>query len=157
MSNSIGVGSVIEIQKVGLEAAALLAELHAACLAPAWNEQMIAGLLASPGGRAWIASLEGQPVGFSIVRQAADEAEILAIGVLPSERRSGIGRMLLASTANDCATAGMSRLYLEVAVSNSEAIKIYEAVGFLPVGSRKCYYRIKEMAEDAVIMRLDLL
>lgn len=147
----------VDIRQAGPEFAGVLAVLHGACLSPAWRETAIAGLLASPGGRAWTATLAGRPIGFAMVRQAADEAEILAIGVLQSERRSGIGRALLAAVIEDCRTDGTSRLYLEVAASNSAARRAYEASGFVSVGGRRGYYRTGGTTEDAIIMRRDLM
>lgn len=147
----------IEIQPAGPEFAPVITALYGACFSPVWRESAIVGLLTGLGGRGWAATCDGRPVGFALVRQAADEAEILAIGVLPSDRKRGIGRALLAAMIDDCRANGASRLYLEVAASNNAARQIYQAAGFAAVGRRNGYYRTKDAVEDAVIMRRDLM
>lgn len=147
----------IGILNASQEATGVLAALHGACLSPAWSEAMIASLLATPGGRAWIALKDDRPVGFSMIRQAADEAELLAIGVLATDRGRGIGRALLTATIEECTRAGLAHMYLEVARSNSAARKTYCSSGFFIVGHRQGYYRSAEKKEDAIVMRRNLM
>jgi ribosomal-protein-alanine N-acetyltransferase len=53
--------------------------------------------------------------------------------------------------------AGTARAFLEVAVDNDPAIKLYELMGFERNGLRKAYYDLGEGAfMDALVMRLDL-
>jgi len=59
-----------------------LAPLHAACFAEAWSAETFDRLLAQPGVFARIACDQDNIVGFILVRAAADEAEILSLGVL---------------------------------------------------------------------------
>ncbi|MEM7441946.1 MAG: ribosomal protein S18-alanine N-acetyltransferase [Pseudomonadota bacterium] len=146
-----------EVRVVGPEASELLAALYAECLSPAWSAATIASLLSSPGGHGWIAAVGERPVGLALIREAADEAEILAIGVLPSERRKGVGRALLSALTAYCAAHHLSRLFLEVAKSNVAARHTYETVGFRPVGHRRNYYRSKSCVEDAIVMRLNIV
>ncbi len=147
----------VQVQLAGVDYAALIAALHAACLSPPWSEATIARLLGGPGGLGWIATLDDQPAGFALIRQAADEAEILAIGVLPAKRRRGVGRALLTAIIGQCASNGLSRLYLEVAASNTAAKCVYGSAGFTQVGRRRRYYRAGETCEDALVMRRDLV
>jgi len=147
----------VQVQLAGVDYAALIAALHAACLSPPWSEATIARLLGGPGGLGWIATLDDRPVGFALIREAADEAEILAIGVLPAKRRRGVGRALLMAVIGQCASNGLSRLYLEVAASNKAATSVYGAAGFTQVGRRRRYYQAGEVREDALVMRRDLV
>lgn len=93
------------------------------------------------------------PVGFAIWRLAADEAEILTIGVIPEARRRGIAACLLARIIQDAEIAGVVSMFLEVDAGNDGAIGLYEAAGFEPVGARARYYR---SGADALIMQKDL-
>lgn len=147
----------LQVQLAGVEFAALIAALHAACMSPPWSEATIARLLAGAGGLGWIATLDDQPVGFALIREAADEAEILAIGVLPAKRRLGVGQALLKAVIGQCASNGLARLYLEVAASNSAAKNAYGRAGFRQVGQRRRYYGAGETREDALVMRRDLV
>ncbi|MEO1205187.1 MAG: ribosomal protein S18-alanine N-acetyltransferase [Pseudomonadota bacterium] len=94
-----------------------------------------------------------QPVGFAFARIAADEAEILTIGVSALHQSSGIGAALLRELAKSVRTHGAHRLFLEVAKNNAPALKLYARAGFEKVGTRRGYYQSTNgTAMDAIIM-----
>jgi len=129
-----------------------LAELHAASFAVPWTEGAFGELLATSGTFAF--ALED---GFIVVRAAADEAEILTLAVRPDCRRQGLGTMLVHAAAAHTHQLGSGRLFLEVAVSNLPAAKLYQRLGFHEVGRRKAYYAVAPgKYEDALILRSNL-
>jgi ribosomal-protein-alanine N-acetyltransferase len=115
--------------------------MHAACFQDRWSAAAFAGLLSTPGTFALIASVGGEPAGFVVVRVAADEAEILTLGVVPDWRRRKIGTALLHAAGTDSHKAGARRLFLEVAEDNPAARGLYGAAGFEAAGRRPGYYR----------------
>lgn len=129
-----------------------VAALHAACFDEAWSAAAIAALLATPGSFGVLSVSADLPAGFLLARVAADEAEILSLGVLPSLRRHGIARILLQSAATRAAESGAVRLFLEVASDNHAARALYLREGFALVGRRPCYYRRGAGALDALIL-----
>jgi tRNA threonylcarbamoyladenosine biosynthesis protein TsaB len=133
--------------------AELLAQLYAACLAGPWDAEFFSQVLGSPGGFGAIAEAHGATLGFILGRAAADEAEILAIGVLPAYRRSGAGSRLVADAARRAAELGATRLFLEVAEDNLAARALYRAQSFIEAGHRKSYYGV---GGDALILRRDI-
>lgn len=140
----------IAIAPAGAAAAGLLAALHQAAFPAApWNEPAMARLLAMPGAFALIATLDAEPAGFVLARVAADEAEIVTLGVAPARTRRGIGRHLLAATAHEAARRGAARLFLEVAEANLAARCLYAADGFREAGRRRRYY---PDGSDAVVL-----
>ncbi len=90
-------------------------------------------------------------VGYVIARAAADEAEILTLGVAGDARRQGIGRALVRAVRARVAVLGARAVYLEVRESNLAARRLYAAEGFAPVGRRPRYYR--RPTEDAIVLR----
>ena len=46
----------------------------------------------------------------------------------------------------------MQRIFLEVRVSNSQAVAFYQSMGFKAVGQRRDYYRTDDGREDAIVM-----
>jgi [ribosomal protein S18]-alanine N-acetyltransferase len=131
----------IRVDSVGPFDLQVLAILHAACFDDRWDEPAIAALLAMPGAFGLLASAVGLPAGFLLARVAADEAEILSIGVAPDRRRRGVGGHLL-ERALDCAAGGGGvRVLLEVAEDNIAARAFYLRYGFAVVGRRSGYYR----------------
>ena len=94
----------------------------------------------------------GSAVGFLLVRAVADEAEILTLGVAPDRRRVGVGGSLLSAATRFLMEQGVRRLFLEVAVDNDAARRLYEARGFATVGRRPAYLPGPAGARDALVM-----
>jgi ribosomal-protein-alanine N-acetyltransferase len=137
------------------------AALHGESFGPlgerAWTRQDLAGLLAAPGVMGLLLQAEGRDAGIALFRVAADEAELLTIGVRPAERRRGAGRRLLTAVIDHAREAGARALFLEVGADNPPARALYEANGFRVVGTRTAYYRRGDgPPADALIMRLSL-
>lgn len=135
----------------------VFAAIHRQCFARSWDEAAFAGLFDTPGTHGLIAAADdGVPLGLCLYRVVADQAEILTICVLPSARGTGAGKALIADAAADAAARGATRLFLEVAVTNAAARRLYAATGFDPIGLRKNYYKEqvdgREIAVDAEIL-----
>jgi ribosomal-protein-alanine N-acetyltransferase len=127
----------------------VVAALHARCFEDAWNAYTVGQVMRMPGAFGFHAVVPGNgaggdvPVGFALASGAADERELLSIGVLPAYRRSGIGRRLVESVIAESIARGAKRLFLEVAEDNAEAQRLYRMLGFVAVGRRPGYYRRK--------------
>jgi ribosomal-protein-alanine N-acetyltransferase len=93
-------------------------------------------------------------VGYSVLRRAADEAELLNLAVSPSHRRRGIGGNLLIQALDDARRFGARAVFLEVRTSNHVARAMYAGAGFEQAGRRQQYYR--RPVEDALILRYTL-
>ena len=89
-----------------------------------------------------------------MAHHAADEGEILNLGVAPAHRRCGVGRALAIATLEQLSAAGVRQVFLEVRESNVAARRLYEALGFREVGRRDGYYR--RPREAAVILRVPI-
>ncbi len=141
--------------------APLLAVLHAACFPRPWDEAAFASLLAAPGTFGFlVADPDGEPVAFTLCRVAADEAELLTVGVRPECRGRGISHLLLAQAADAARSLGAARMFLEVAVNNRPALALYRRHDFRCVGTREKYYREfvrgREAPIDAFVMEKTL-
>ena len=119
--------------------AQVLATIHAAAFPPAehWDAPAIMAQLSLPGGFGLFDPTGGMVLG----RIAADEAEILALAVIPARRRAGLGRALLAAAESHVGAAGGRVVFLEVAESNAAARGLYAAAGYREIGRRSRYYR----------------
>lgn len=143
----------------GPERAEEISALHATLFDPAWDTESIAKLLDHPGATALVA-MHGNPkviAGFVIGQLAADEAEILTIGVATEWQRKGLGKRLIEGLANAVRRAEAKRLFLEVAADNDAAFALYTGQGFTATGMRKGYYvRKGAQAADALTLALKL-
>ncbi len=132
--------------------------LHRLCFPQQWDQpwsrQAFAEMLAMPGTFGLMAHLapERAPAGLVVVRVAADEAEVLTIGVRGDTRRGGIGTALMAAAIAEARSRGARRLHLEVAEDNFAARRFYAGSGFEPVGKRAGYYARGALGNAAAIL-----
>jgi ribosomal-protein-alanine N-acetyltransferase len=124
--------------------AAVMAAVHGAAFPEEpWDEAAFAALLGQPG----VVGLLDMRGGVVLLRVAADEAEILTIGV--AVPRAGIGRGLMAAAMARARADGAATMFLEVAAANAAALGLYQALGFAAVGRREAYYN---NGGDAVVL-----
>lgn len=127
-----GIGDLDDVMRI------MTAAFHP-CFGEAWTRSQCAGILPMQGVTLTIAESGTVPVGFSLVRAVADEAELLLLAVDPAEQRRGIGQVLLDDFIAGALAAGAHRLHLEVREGNP-AIELYCASGFTAAGRRRSYY-----------------
>jgi len=131
-----------------------LVAIERACFSDPWTASGIRETIQYETARAFVAESGGKAVGYVMARISGEEGEILNLAVLPKSRRKGIARCLLDEALGSIVAAGVTEAYLEVRQSNGEAIALYQAHGFRPVGVRPDYYR--DPREDALVLRAPL-
>jgi [ribosomal protein S18]-alanine N-acetyltransferase len=141
----------VRLRRAEPKDAPLLAEIHASAFPPAqaWPGTTMETLLGMPGALGLIAESDGM----ILLRQAADEAEILTFAVRPEARGTGMGRALLEAGMVLLAAQGASTLLLEVAEDNAAALALYTAAGFLRTATRRDYYA---RGHHALLLKRDL-
>ncbi|WP_448585644.1 GNAT family N-acetyltransferase [Thermaurantiacus sp.] len=136
---------LVRIEPAGAEAAEAIEALSLRAFDPeyreAWSARQVAQVALDPGGLLDIARAGGELVGFALTRLLVHEAELLLCAVDPAWRRRGIASRLVAASAARAGRSGARRLLLEVRESNAPARRLYETLGFRPVGVRPDYYR----------------
>jgi [ribosomal protein S18]-alanine N-acetyltransferase len=135
--------SAISIEEVGIDGLDPVMAVMTVAFDPgygeAWTESQTLSMLALPGVWLSLARVAGQPAGFALNRQIADEAELLLLAVAPAFRRRGIAMALIERTLHLLRRRNGSRLHLEVR-HNNPAIELYKKSGFLLIGRRPGYY-----------------
>lgn len=117
----------------------------------AWNRRQVSDALVMPHTHAILIADDGTiwsgngsaPAGFVMSRHAADEEELLLIGVVPKARGKGIGKALIKALFEHAALRGMAKVFLEMR-SNNPAEHLYRQMGFEPIGQRRDYYRLAD-------------
>ena len=135
------------------------ADLHAALFDPAWDAPSFAGVLAQQATLAFVArqGTPGETIGFILGQIAADQAEILSLGVRGDRRRQGVATQLMAALIGAVRGAGARALFLEVGAGNMAALALYRRLGFQEKGRRRAYYVTAGAAPvDAVTFALAL-
>lgn len=105
----------------------------------AWTASQCAGLLPMTGVWLSLAFTGETPVGFTLARVVAREAELLLLAVKRDIQGHGVGQLLLDHFTEVATNRGAEKLHLEVREGN-HAIKLYARAGFVEVGRRKNYY-----------------
>lgn len=149
--------AVVRLALPASGAAEAVAALQQRCFEDAWPCPSIAEILAMPGVFCFVAAAAGRPCGFALCRIAADEAEVLSLGVVPEARRKGAARRLLRAGLRCAAEHAVRRVYLEVASDNVAARGLYCGCGFETVAVRANYYNDRgSPPRDALVLALDL-
>ena len=126
-------------------------EIERASYPTPWSRSMFAAELQKPSSLALGAYREsGELVGYAIVSRYVDAWHVMNIAVMPGYRRRGIAQTLLERLFEVTASDPRRGYTLEVRVSNTDAIRLYERLGFEPRGIRRGYYT--DNREDALIM-----
>ena len=116
-----------------------------------WSRSMFVAELRKPSSLAFGAYAEaGELVGYAFVSLYVDAWHVMNVAVDTEYRRRGIATALLERLFEITATDPQRGYTLEVRVSNAEAIRLYERLGFEPRGIRRGYYT--DNREDALIM-----
>jgi ribosomal-protein-alanine N-acetyltransferase len=99
---------------------------------------------------------EDAVIAFAIVSMGGGEAELLNLGVDPAYQRQGIASRLLGEILQHIKSQA-DTIFLEVRVSNYQAIDLYDKLGFNQVGIRPNYYNTDKGREDALLYALALI
>ena len=77
----------------------------------------------------------------------------MTVGVVPSHRGQGIAKALMALITDWANAQGSTAMMLEVKTDNTDAIGLYESLGYSKLNVRKDYFCA---GLDAQVMRLEL-
>jgi [ribosomal protein S18]-alanine N-acetyltransferase len=116
-----------------------------------WSRSMFDAELRKPSSLALGAFAEDDVlVGYAFVSRYVDAWHVMNVAVADAFRRRGIASALLGRLFEVTESDSRRGYTLEVRVSNTGAIRLYERLGFEPRGIRRGYYT--DNREDALIM-----
>jgi ribosomal-protein-alanine N-acetyltransferase len=143
----------IEIRVLELRDLSAIEAIEQKAYPTPWSRSMFASELAKPTSIC-LGAFEGHDlVGYVINSRYVDAWHVMNVAVGPEHQRRGVATALLErlfELTNDDERRGYT---LEVRVSNEDAIRLYEKLGFDSRGIRRGYYT--DNREDAVIMWRD--
>jgi ribosomal-protein-alanine N-acetyltransferase len=119
-----------------------------------WSRRLFLAELARPETRYHVVALIGERVvGHGGLLIAATDAHITTVAVDPVVQRQGVARSIMVGLAGEAITREAQAMTLEVRASNTAAVGLYRAFGFIPAGLRRGYYPDEgEGAADAIVM-----
>ena len=138
----------------GEDAPELVSIVAAAPGAAEWSVETYQNFIRSGECLSFAHESEGRIAGFIVARRLGEEAEVLNLAVRPETRKKGIGGILLQAAVEELRHRGVTRVYLEVRESNTQAKSFYQNHGLAVTGVRPKYYR--EPDEAAILMEKKL-
>jgi [ribosomal protein S18]-alanine N-acetyltransferase len=132
------------------------------CFPPgiAYSRAALRYFLDHPGSCTFIAEDDASNtiLGFIIAQAYLEHGQrighIITIDVAPSERRRGLGRMLMREMLDRLAAFEIATVRLEVAIDNLEALEFYRQLGFVQTGRIPGFYL---GTLDALVMERSLV
>ena len=115
----------------------------------AWSYKTLATVFEMPASINVLCEDGGEIAGYGGVTVAADSADIGNIAVAENYRNGGIGTLILQKLCVRAKEKGAEKVFLEVRVSNSAAMKLYLKCGFVGSYARTRYY---PDGEDCLVM-----
>jgi len=127
-----------------------LAAAEVECFEDPWPEAYFASELFSPARfHRVLVDPAGVLAAYLFTAWQYLDLHILKIATLPEHRRNGLGKRLMTIAEEHARQMAGETLTLEVRMTNSVAIKLYETLGFEHVGLRHGYYAD---GSDALVM-----
>lgn len=97
-----------------------------------------------------VAAEDDEILGYCGIVMAQDEGDITNVSVVKKLQNKGIGQRLIRELLERTKSRGVQKVFLEVRVSNQQAIHVYEKMGFEQISIRKNYYEAP--VEDGLVM-----
>ena len=143
----------LEIRVLDLSDLDAIEEIEQQAYPTPWSRSMFASELAKLTSIC-LGAFEGSDlVGYIINSRYVDAWHVMNVAVHPQHQRRGIATALLERLFEQTRGDERRGYTLEVRVSNEDAIRLYEKLGFEPRGIRRGYYT--DNREDALIMWRD--
>ncbi len=140
-------------------------EINLKTLPEHYSDYFYESLLAELPEAFIVAEIDGTHVGYIMCKTEfgfsnfkklgfVKKGHVVSIAVVEEHRRKGIGNALVEESVNGVNLRKCDEFYLEVRCSNTDAVRLYEKMGFEIRQQLNAYYRD---GEDAYLMAIELV
>ena len=116
-----------------------------------WTEGIFSDCLAN-GYLALLYVQRGEIQAYLVSQYVVDECHLLNLCVRKEAQNHGLGSKMVKQLMNQARQNDTGSIFLEVRVSNSAAIHLYDKLGFNEIGLRRGYYPANNGREDALVL-----
>lgn len=141
---------MIHYRRLRAEDVSTVSRLEKETFSMPWSAESFWQMLEREDNVYFVAEEDGKILGGCGLFLIAGEGNITNVAVFPEARRRGVATGLLTYLLSEGDRAGLTAYTLEVRVSNTAAIGLYEKLGFVSAGIRPNFY--EKPREDAMIM-----
>lgn len=153
-----------KLRKFMMNDLASVTQINAACLPENYTDIFFVDLYRRHPETFVVAEEDGKIVGYIMCRiemglsnfglsGVAKKGHVVSVAVLPEHRRKGMGKALVVKAMEGMRGYGAKQCYLEVRVTNQEAISMYKKLDFEVARTIHGYYAD---GEDAFVMTVKL-
>lgn len=135
--------------------AGVLQEIHNSSFDEKWSLDQFIGIFGNKIYKVFKYVLNNRTIGFIMLRAVFDEVEVIKLCTCYEARSHGVGSCLLEHSIKCYSTTSRS-MFLEVNVTNVNALNLYRKFGFRTIGVRDRYYCVNGISYDAYVMWLCL-
>ncbi|PMP67704.1 MAG: ribosomal-protein-alanine N-acetyltransferase [Thermodesulfobacterium geofontis] len=118
----------------------------------AWSYFQILEEFKNKFSKIWVLKREEEIIGYLIFRAINPEIEIFRIGIKKNYQKKGVGTQIMQKLIEFAKKENISKIFLEVKVSNLPAYSFYKKLGFEEIYRRKNYYN----NEEAIVMAKEI-
>ena len=148
----LGAGPAVRIRRLAYSDLPAVIGIERRSFVTPWSLAMFVLELSKPSGICLaIVDDQGTLIGYLVCSRYDEVWHLMNVAIDPARRRERIATDLIEQLFEDAGAD--ARFTLEVRVSNTAAIAMYERFGFRSAGLRRRYYH--DNGEDALIMWLD--
>lgn len=119
-----------------------------------WNRAGFEDCLDQPYALMLTARRQDRVIGYCCLYHMLDEGEIINVAIAPEERGQGVGLQMLDVLLETGKARGITRFLLDVRLSNTAALRLYEKAGFMILARQKNFYQ--SPTEDGWLMELNV-
>ena len=146
-----------EIRQCGSEDVPSVIDINVRTLPEHYSDYFYHEILAEFPETFLVAELSGKVVGYIMCRLEygfsqlkrlglARKGHVVSVAVLEEHRQKGIATKLMLLAQDEMKKKSANEAYLEVRVTNQNAVKLYEELGYKVTGKLEAYYRDGEPA-----------
>lgn len=141
---------MLTIREMTEEDVPYVCEIEEATFSMPWKADDFIDMIRRDNLTYLVAELDGTIIGGAGFRNVLGDGEITNVAIKSAFRGRGYGKILVGELLKKGREMGADEFTLEVRVSNTPAIKLYESLGFKSEGVRPGFY--EKPREDAMIM-----
>ncbi|MBX7146635.1 MAG: GNAT family N-acetyltransferase [Alphaproteobacteria bacterium] len=137
-----------------------LAYIHAACFERPWDENVFNSILKNQSnimGIIAIDKIKHQRIAFVLAQIVLEQMDIISIAVSIPYRQKSLAKQMMQKIMAKALSQHVQYCYLEVAINNYPAQKLYKSLGFVQIGLRPNYYKdVSQTMIDALVFKYTL-